>query len=131
MLGPDAAKLVADMWPTTIVYSGFEIGVAIMTGERLQTEAPDSPVRAAFGTNPDLDPKKNRHSWDQTAVLFAVRGAKDYWTLGSGTIQIDEEGKNNWVTGGKSRQYLIAKKPIPDMKKIIEDMMVAPPKLSK
>jgi inosine-uridine nucleoside N-ribohydrolase len=125
---PDGAKIVAERWPTTIVYSGFEIGVDIMTGERLLTEAAESPVRAAFDTNPDLDPKKNRHSWDQTAVLFAVRGAKDYWTVGSGTIQIDDEGKNNWVAGGKSRQYLIAKKPVPEMKKIIEDMMVAPPK---
>jgi len=130
-LCPEGAKLVAEKWPTPVVYSGFEIGVKIMTGERLVTEAPDSPVRAAFNTNPDLDEKKNRHSWDQTAVLFAVRGPKDYWTMGSGTIQIAEDGKNNWVAGGKSRKYLIAKKPVPEMKKIIEDMMVAPPKTTK
>jgi inosine-uridine nucleoside N-ribohydrolase len=128
---PDGAKLVAEKWPTPIVYSGFEIGVKIMTGERLLTEAPDSPVRAAFNTNPDLDEKKNRHSWDQTAVLFAVRGLKDYWTIGTGTIQIADDGKNNWMAGGKSRQYLIAKKPVPEMKKVIEDMMVAPPKTVK
>jgi inosine-uridine nucleoside N-ribohydrolase len=128
-LSPDASKLVAEKWPTNVVYSGFEIGVAIMTGERLVTETPElSPIRMAFATNPDLDAKKNRHSWDQTAVLFAVRGLKDYWTMGSGTIQIQDDGKNNWVAGGKSRQYLIAKKPVPDMKKVIEDMMVAPPK---
>ena len=128
---PDGAKLVAEKWPTPIVYSGFEIGVKIMTGERLLTEAPDSPVRAAFNTNPDLDERKNRHSWDQTAVLFAVRGLKDYWTIGTGTIQIADDGKNNWMAGGKSRQYLIAKKPVPKMKKVIEDMMVAPPKTVK
>ena len=127
-LCPDGAKLVAEKWPTPVVYSGFEIGVKIMTGERLPTDAPDSPVRAAFNTNPDLDEKKNRHSWDQTAVLFAVRGVKDYWTIGSGTIQIADDGKNNWVAGGNSRKYLIEKKPVPEMKKIIEDMMVAPPK---
>ena len=131
-LSPDASKLVAEKWPTTVVYSGFEIGVAIMTGERLVTETPEhSPVRMAFATNPDLDAKKNRHSWDQTAVLFAVRGLKDYWTIGSGTIQIADDGKNSWVAGGKTRKYLIAKKPVPDMKKVIEDMMVAPPKSIK
>jgi inosine-uridine nucleoside N-ribohydrolase len=128
-LSPDASKLVAEKWPTTVVYSGFEIGEPIMTGERLLTETPEqSPVRMAFATNPDLDAKKNRHSWDQTAVLFAVRGLKDYWTMGSGTIEIADDGKNNWVTGGKTRKYLIAKKPVPDMKKVIEDMMVAAPK---
>jgi len=126
---PDGAKLVAEKWPTTVVYSGFEIGVAIMTGERLVTETPEhSPIRMAFATNPGLDEKKNRHSWDQTAVLFGVRGLKDYWTIGSGTIQIADDGKNNWVAGGTTRKYLIAKKPVPDVKKIIEDMMVAPPK---
>ncbi len=131
-LSPDASKLVAEKWPTTVVYSGFEIGVAIMTGERLVTETPEqSPVRMAFATNPDLDAKKNRHSWDQTAVLFAVRGLKDYWTMGSGTIQIADDGKNNWLATGKVRKYLIAKKPVPDMKKVIEDMMVAPPKSIK
>ena len=131
-LSPDASKLVAEKWPTTVVYSGFEIGVAIMTGERLVTETPEqSPVRMAFATNPDLDAKKNRHSWDQTAVLFAVRGLKDYWTMGSGTIQIADDGKNNWLATGKARKYLIAKKPVADMKKVIEDMMVAPPKSIK
>lgn len=126
---PDGAKLVAEKWPTPVVYSGFEIGVKIMTGERLVTETPEhSPIRMAFATNPGLDDKKNRHSWDQTAVLFGVRGLKDYWTMGSGTIQIADDGKDNWVAGGNSRKYLIAKKPIPEMKKVIEDMMVAPPK---
>jgi len=61
-------------------------------------------------------------------VLFGVRGLKDYWTIGSGTIQIADDGKNNWVAGGTTRKYLIAKKPVPDVKKIIEDMMVAPPR---
>jgi hypothetical protein len=129
---PDGAKLVAEKWPTTVVYSGFEIGVAIMTGERLVTETPEhSPIRMAFATNPDLDEKKNRHSWDQTAVLFGVRGLKDYWTIGSGTINIAEDGKDNWVAGGTTRRYLIAKKPVPEMKKVIEDMMVAPAKTVK
>ncbi len=100
-----------------------------MTGERLVTETPEhSPIRMAFATNPDLDEKKNRHSWDQTAVLFGTRGLKDYWTMGSGTITIADDGKNNWVAGGKTRKYLIAKKPVSEMKKVIEDMMVAPPK---
>lgn len=131
-LSPDASKLVAEKWPTAVVYSGFEIGEPIMTGERLVTETPEqNPVRMAFATNPDLDAKKNRHSWDQTAVLFAVRGLKDYWTMGSGTIQIASDGKNNWVAGGKDRKYLIAKKPVPEMKKVIEDMMVAPPRSMK
>jgi len=126
---PDGAKLVAEQWPTPVVYSGFEIGKPIMTGERLITETPESnPVRVAFETNPMVDAKKNRHSWDETAVLFGVRGFKDYWTIGTGEIKIEPDGKNAWLPNGKSRHYLIAKKPVADMKQVIEDLMVAPPK---
>jgi len=126
---PDGAKLVADQWPTIIVYSGFEIGKVILTGERLITETPDTnPVRIAFETNPMVDSKKNRCSWDETAVLFGVRGLSDYWTMGSGKIQIADDGKNIWTTPGKTRYYLIAKKKTGEMKKTIEDMMVATPK---
>lgn len=129
---PDGAKLVADQWPTSVVYSGFEIGKAIMTGERLITETPETnPVRVAFETNPMVDAKKNRHSWDETAVLFGVRGLKDYWTMGTGQIQIAEDGKNTWIASGKTRHYLVAKKPVAEMKMVIEDMMVAPPKSVK
>lgn len=126
---PDGAKLVAEQWPTPIYYAGFEIGKAIMTGERLISETPIiNPVRVAFETNPMVDKVKNRHSWDQTAVLFAVRGLKDYWTMASGTLQIAYDGKNTWSQEGKRHFYLIAKKPADEMKKVIEDMMVALPK---
>ncbi len=104
---PDGAKLVAEQWPTPIVYSGFEIGKSIMTGERLIIETPETnPVRVAFETNPMVDEKKNRHSWDQTAVLFGVRGLKNYWTTAIGTLQITDDGKNIW-TSGKTHQYLL------------------------
>jgi len=126
---PDGAQLVAKEWPTPIYYSGFEIGKAIMTGERLITETPaNNPVRVSFETNPMVDKNKNRHSWDETAVLFAVRGLKDYWTMKSGTLKIADDGKNAWSAEGKNHFYLVAKKPAEEMKKIIEDMMVAPPK---
>ncbi|HPM32852.1 MAG TPA: nucleoside hydrolase, partial [Chryseolinea sp.] len=125
---PDGAKLVAEQWPTPIVYSGFEIGKPIMTGERLITETEKTnPVRVAFETNPMVDEKKNRHSWDETAVLYGVRGLKDYWTLSSGVLKISEDGKNSWIIPGKTHQYLIAKMPTLEIKKVIEDMMVAPP----
>jgi inosine-uridine nucleoside N-ribohydrolase len=128
-IAPDAAKLIAEQWPTPVYYSGFEIGKPIMTGERLITETPrTNPVRVAYETNPMVDTMKNRHSWDQTAVLYAVRGDSSYWTTTEGSITIEEDGHNTWHPEKKNRFYLTAIKTPMEMKKIIEDMMVAPPK---
>jgi inosine-uridine nucleoside N-ribohydrolase len=128
-LCPDGAKLVAETWPTPVYYSGFEIGEKIMTGERLMTETgSDNPVRVAFETNPMVDSVKNRHSWDETAVLFAVRGPRDYWDVKNGTIVISDDGKNRWTEQAGNRFYLVQKAPVAEMKKVIEDMMVAPPR---
>ncbi|WP_115373577.1 nucleoside hydrolase [Adhaeribacter pallidiroseus] len=130
-IAPDAAKLVAETWPTPIVYSGNEIGQAIRTGKRLLTEAPkNSPVRASFENHPFVDSvTKDRQSWDQTAMLFAVRGTQDHWKLESnGYNFIDETGKNEWRNDtDKNHSYLILNKPAAEVGKIIEDLMVAPP----
>ncbi|MCL4206686.1 MAG: nucleoside hydrolase [Pirellulaceae bacterium] len=75
-----ASTFAIDHWPTPIVFSGWEIGAAIMTGSKLADVPADSPVRRAYelyrgqvgGT---------RESWDQSAVLYAVRGLGNYWSL--------------------------------------------------
>ncbi len=73
-----ASGAVLNNWPTSLAVS--EWGGAILTGARLCTETPRAnPVRRAyeiylFGEG------KSRCSWDQVAVLYAVRGAGDYFT---------------------------------------------------
>lgn len=129
-LAPEAARRVAETWPTPIVYSGFEIGEAIRTGARLFSETPvTNPVRAAYDNHPDLDKQRNRHSWDQTALLYAVRGLQDHWTaVTTGSNVIAADGKNEWRTApDKDHQYLVRKQPAAVVQKIIEDLMVAPP----
>ena len=71
-----AAKLIAETWPTPIVYSGNEIGQAIRTGSRLFTETPETnPIRASYENHPFVDTTtKERQSWDQTP-MFMPSGA--------------------------------------------------------
>jgi len=130
-IAPDAARLVAETWPTPIVYSGNEIGKAVLTGSRLLTETPENnPVRASYENHPFVNKEtKVRQSWDQTAMHFAVRGAGSVWSLESkGYNFIDETGKNEWRRDSdKEHSYLILKKPAKEVEKIIEDLMVAPP----
>jgi len=89
-----------EAWPTEIIFSGWEIGTPIMTANELDELPEDSPVRRSYELFNDLQP---HHSWDQAALLYAVRGlddgpAADYWDFSEpGRIVIDpEDGSNTW-----------------------------------
>ena len=124
--GP-AAKNVTDEWPSPVIFSGREIGLVVNTGNRLYTEAPESnPVRRAYelwtgGTN--------RPSWDQTAVLCAVRGTSNYWTASDrGRCVTGSDGYNKWYDDANGKHiYLLQKMPVPQLAEEIEDMMLQSP----
>lgn len=125
--GP-AAKKVTDEWPSPIIFSGREIGLVVKTGNRLYTETPESnPVRRAYelwtgGTD--------RPSWDQTAVLCAVRGTSNCWTASNrGRCVTESDGYNKWHddAGGK-HIHLLQKMPVQQLVKEIEDMMLQSPR---
>lgn len=129
-----AARDVCDHWPTPILFSGKEIGLGIMTGSRLYTETPpENPVRRAYelwtgGTD--------RPSWDQTTVLAAVQGLRDYWTAQTkGYCHVHEDGSNEWRSSPEAASqpyrrhaYLVEKQPPADLARVIEDLMVTPPR---
>jgi inosine-uridine nucleoside N-ribohydrolase len=117
-------------WPTPVVFSGFEIGSRIKTGSRLRDTSEKNPVRACYEHYNGLNP---RESWDETAVLYAVRGPQDYWDLSAPGFCLMHArvpfGYNQWIPAedGPDR-CLVAKKPPAEMSKIIEDLMIQPPK---
>jgi len=87
-------------WPTEITFNGWEIGKDIKTGGRLAELPEDNPVRRSYQLFNNLKP---HYSWDQAALLYAVRGlgdgpAADYWQLSPpGRIVINaEDGRNAW-----------------------------------
>lgn len=117
-------------WPTKIVWSGFEIGVEIKTGAGLTTLPKSSPVRRAYELYNGIT---NRSSWDQTAVLFAVRGLDgglgDLWKTGSGgCFEFKPDGSNTWNPNGKCMHtYLIRKAPVKEVADRIEALMMEVP----
>ena len=74
---PASIRAIGD-WPTPITFSGYEIGKEIMTASGLRGVAEDNPIRLGYEKYNGL---ANRESWDQTAVLFAVRGPGDLWDV--------------------------------------------------
>lgn len=115
-------------WPTPITFSGFEIGARILTGAGLSSLPEDDPVREAYRLY-HQGRVQDRQSWDQTAVLYAVRGLggglKEFWDVGSGgSLTVLENGDDAWqTTPKKSQAYLIEKKSPEDVAKAIESMM--------
>ncbi len=126
--GP-AAKKVNEEWPTPIVFSGGEVGEPIGTGARLFTETPpENPVRKAYELYNGAG--KNRSSWDQTAMLYAIKGEAGVFKLSAeGTNAVAADGKNTWsaAPGGRHR-YLIKTVGDREIAKVIEDCMVQPPR---
>ena len=117
-------------WPTPVVFSGFEIGARILTGRRLRDVPETSPVRAAYLHFNGLE---DRQSWDQTAVLYAVRGAAAYWTESEPGLCLMHAGVpfgfNEWIpTPRKGHRYLVEKMPPADLARVIEELMMRPPR---
>jgi inosine-uridine nucleoside N-ribohydrolase len=124
--GPAAAHAISQ-WPTPIVFSGWEIGYSIMTGSALRGISDRSPVRRAYELYNGLN---DRQSWDQTAVLYAVRGLNgglaDYWDLvDDGYLHVSEDGSNEWrKSPDKAHSYLVEKMEPEKIAQVIEKLML-------
>jgi inosine-uridine nucleoside N-ribohydrolase len=125
----EAARKVLAEWPTPILLSGFEIGEKILTGARLirNEDIKQSPVKDSYqiALAADNNPA-GRNSWDQTAVLVAIRGYALYFNSRKVNFEIKDDGRNVLVPG-ESFTYLTEKMPFNEVAKVIEDLMMHQP----
>jgi inosine-uridine nucleoside N-ribohydrolase len=112
-LDRDAVSSIATFtnWPTTVIFSGFEIGYKIRTGLPLinKDKIRNSPVKDVFRISIPLDPQDSlgRMSWDETAVLVAIKGYQPWYSLQQGTIIINPDGSNAWNNTPSSHYHLV------------------------
>jgi hypothetical protein len=122
-------QYVTENWPTPILFSGFEIGAAILTDPRLASTPANDPVRRAYELQ---DPKLTggHQSWDLTAVLAAVEDPNLYWEVGTGGYcQVMPSGADQWhATPDHGHSYLIEKVPPSDVAKALNNFLGMPPK---
>jgi len=122
---------VFENWPTKVIYSGFEIGQKIKTGLPLleNQSIQNSPVKDVFRICIPLSPEdaQGRMSWDETAVLVAVRGYEPYYALRSGRIKVAPDGSNTWDSKGRGQDYLVEKMPPREVQAVIEGLMAHQP----
>jgi inosine-uridine nucleoside N-ribohydrolase len=127
-----ASKVVFDNWNTPILFSGFEIGQKIKTGLPLINNSgiQHSPVKDVFRISmaKSKDDVAGRMSWDQTAVLIAIRGYQQWYTLQEGKIITAPDGSNTWDNNGKGHFYLVEKEQPLVVQEIINTLMMHQPK---
>ncbi|GAA4432901.1 hypothetical protein GCM10023091_05740 [Ravibacter arvi] len=121
-----ASEKVFGQWPTEIIFSGFEIGRDVITGLPLINDATvDSPVKAAYAKAIAFSKSDSagRNSWDQTAVLVAIKGASPYYDLQKGRY-VAKGGNNSWVNDPAGpHAYLVPRMPVPQVTALIEALM--------
>jgi len=125
-----ASKKVFREWPTPVIMSGFEIGEKILTGIRLinNNSIQNSPVKDAFQVALTKDNNKlGRNSWDETAVLVAVRGMSPWFTYKELSFDVQDDGRNV-IIPGKKFMYVQFKQTPAEIGKLIEDLMMHQPK---
>lgn len=128
-------------WPGDLVFAGREVcsvpsGVAV--GECLRAVPADHPVRVAyelyFGGK-----LKNRHVADLATVLYAVRGAGDFWALQDrGHMNLRPDMTFTWDAQPDLRQAYLLKRRRPDgtpsdraVEAALEKLLLQPPRTSR
>jgi inosine-uridine nucleoside N-ribohydrolase len=107
---PSAQKL-ATRWPTEIIYSGYEIGIAVpYPAESILKDygyIDHHPLAEAYTLyNP---PPHNRPTWDLTSVMVAVHPDRAYFNMSPlGTVTVADDGLTTFKADTMGRhRYLI------------------------
>jgi len=109
-----AAKKIATQWPTQIIYSGFEIGIAVpypaTSIQRDYGYVKHHPLAEAYQLY--SPPPHNRPTWDLTSVLWAVRPEHDYFGLSKpGTVTVEDDGFTRFKESPSGRHRYLTVSP--------------------
>ncbi len=133
---PGVTEYVLDKIKVPVTFSGYEIGLGIKTGEVFNSIDQNSPLyigykhfsKNASWINQNYKGKiLGNATYDQTAVLYAVRGGiGTLWDrIEGGYCQPDKTGGNQWIAGPKTHHsYLRLKASNEEMAKLIETLML-------
>jgi hypothetical protein len=104
-----AAKKVFAEWPTRLVTSPFEVGIAInYPGSSIENDfkwAPKHPAVEAYKSYQKMP--YDRPTWDLTSVLYSVEGPSYFNVSPSGRMKVTDKGALEFIPdAGGNRYYL-------------------------
>jgi pyrimidine-specific ribonucleoside hydrolase len=126
-----ASQYVFDNWETPVLFSGVEIGNKIKTGLPLVNNdaIKNSPVKDVYRicTKMSKEDADGRKSWDQSAVVAAVKCYKPWWKLEPGSIKLTIDGSNTWLKEKIGHNYLAEAIPPSVLENYINKLMMHQP----
>ncbi|MCX6895408.1 MAG: nucleoside hydrolase [Verrucomicrobia bacterium] len=105
-----AAKKLAAGWPTPVVWSGYEIGIAVpypaVSIERDFGYVLHHPAAEAYHLY--QPPPHNRPTWDLTSVLYAVFPNRGYFDLSPpGRVEVEADGCTRFTPAADGRDRFL------------------------
>lgn len=119
-----SARLVAQKWPTQILFCGFGVGIRVMTGGAMTKGLPSGhPVREAYCL---YTGGEDRPSWDLMTVMHIldpeVAGQAE---SAAGIVTIDEAGVTHFEEkAGGTHRYLMLSKPAAQAAKALDSLLL-------
>jgi len=133
-----AAQKLAKEWPTPMVWSGYEIGVAAafphVVIEQDLNYIPHHPLKEAYYLyNP---PPHDRPTWDPTSVLYAVLPDRGYFDLSPpGNVVVENDSatlfRANKKGKGNHRFLVMSPEQAARVREAIVQLSVEPPPAAK
>jgi inosine-uridine nucleoside N-ribohydrolase len=127
-----AAQKLASEWPTPIVWSGFEIGLAIrypaVSIEQDFRYVDRHPIPESYQAY--MPTPHERPTWDLTSILWAVRPDRGYFGMSeTGNVSVMENGETTFEASSKGKHtYLIlANEEIERIREIMASLASEPP----
>lgn len=104
-----AARKVFTEWPTRLVTSPAEVGVAInYPAKSIENDfnwAPIHPMVAAYKSYQKMP--YDRPTWDLTSVLYAVEGSSYFTVSPAGQIKITDKGATEFTPDPQGNRYYL------------------------
>jgi inosine-uridine nucleoside N-ribohydrolase len=129
---PDSAKVLFEEWPTPMIFSGFEVGLAItFPYEAIERDfgyTNHHPIVEAFQIY--VRKREDHPNWDSTAVLEAIRADRGYFDLSArGRVRLGPKSTTVFTPDAQGNcRYLILKPDqIARVRELITTLVSEPP----
>ena len=136
----EASKITFERWPTSMIFTDYQYGRYVFAGRAVaESEGAMNPVKDAFARR--LQPRSSvgpnsydqlggHPSWDETAVLAAVRDVSRYFNIERGTYRmVGTKGDDEWIGDPQSPNFRLTEKVSKDeVGHAIDELMIRTPK---